>query len=150
MKRRSIAAAGFVRRALLDRAAYVDTDCASNACDVAMFACVANQCVDQQQDGSETAVDCGGGTGVRRVRLGRPVTVIQTAAFRAIKSRTHALSASVATVGATAPKRGSIVAALPAHRVEADNRALRIAIAPRGRATRSPCFAWQISVRTTG
>ncbi len=40
----------------------VDSDCASNACDADSLTCVANQCADHRQDGSETAVDCGGGT----------------------------------------------------------------------------------------
>jgi hypothetical protein len=38
----------------------VDSDCASNACDVVTQTCVASQCADQQKDGTETDVDCGG------------------------------------------------------------------------------------------
>jgi hypothetical protein len=37
-----------------------DADCASNACDAISLTCVASQCSDHRQDGSETDVDCGG------------------------------------------------------------------------------------------
>jgi len=40
----------------------VATDCASNACSLISGQCVASQCSDQQKDGAETDVDCGGGT----------------------------------------------------------------------------------------
>lgn len=39
-----------------------DTDCLSNACDFITSTCVANKCLDQRKDGSETDIDCGGGT----------------------------------------------------------------------------------------
>ena len=39
----------------------LDTDCASDACDAASLTCVSSQCSDQQKDGLETDVDCGGG-----------------------------------------------------------------------------------------
>jgi hypothetical protein len=38
-----------------------DTDCANLACDPMTGKCAANQCSDQQKDGAETDVDCGGG-----------------------------------------------------------------------------------------
>jgi hypothetical protein len=37
-------------------------DCASNACDDVTGKCVSSECADQKQDGTETDVDCGGGT----------------------------------------------------------------------------------------
>ncbi len=40
----------------------VDGDCGSDACDNVTGQCVTGQCVDQHLDGSETDVDCGGGT----------------------------------------------------------------------------------------
>jgi hypothetical protein len=39
----------------------LDADCKSDACDVATFACVSNQCLDHRIDGNESDVDCGGG-----------------------------------------------------------------------------------------
>jgi hypothetical protein len=39
-----------------------NTDCTSNACDTVTHKCVANLCLDQIKDGTETDVDCGGGT----------------------------------------------------------------------------------------
>jgi hypothetical protein len=39
----------------------IDPDCASNACDMSTFLCVASQCTDGQKDGAETDIDCGGG-----------------------------------------------------------------------------------------
>jgi hypothetical protein len=39
-----------------------DTDCMSMACDGVSFVCDSNQCVDRRLDGTETDVDCGGGT----------------------------------------------------------------------------------------
>ena len=39
-----------------------DTDCTSNACDALSHTCVASQCLDHRTDGSETDIDCGGGT----------------------------------------------------------------------------------------
>ena len=44
----------------LTRKCLVDTDCTSNACDALSLTCVAIQCADHRQDGSETDVDCGG------------------------------------------------------------------------------------------
>jgi hypothetical protein len=38
----------------------VDSDCSSNACDANTFLCVASQCADHRQDGTETDIDCGG------------------------------------------------------------------------------------------
>ncbi len=40
----------------------VNGDCASSACDAVSFVCVTSQCSDHRKDGSETDVDCGGGT----------------------------------------------------------------------------------------
>jgi hypothetical protein len=37
-----------------------DTDCLSNACSTITHECIASQCSDGRQDGSETDVDCGG------------------------------------------------------------------------------------------
>ncbi len=48
-------------RCSLNQACMADTDCASNACDANSHTCVASQCIDHQQDGAETDVDCGGG-----------------------------------------------------------------------------------------
>jgi hypothetical protein len=39
-----------------------DTDCVSNACNFVSHLCMSSQCTDQQKDGAETDVDCGGGT----------------------------------------------------------------------------------------
>ncbi|HET7063190.1 MAG TPA: hypothetical protein VFI49_02870, partial [Rudaea sp.] len=39
-----------------------DADCSSSACDAVSNTCVASQCIDHHKDGSETSVDCGGGT----------------------------------------------------------------------------------------
>jgi hypothetical protein len=39
----------------------LDGDCINNACDAITLTCVANQCSDHRQDGTETDVDCGGG-----------------------------------------------------------------------------------------
>ena len=39
-----------------------NSNCASGACDNTTGVCAANSCVDQKQDGTETDVDCGGGT----------------------------------------------------------------------------------------
>jgi hypothetical protein len=38
----------------------VDSNCLSNACDATTLKCVANQCADHRQDGTETDADCGG------------------------------------------------------------------------------------------
>jgi hypothetical protein len=46
----------------LGKSCKVDSDCTTNACDALTLTCVANQCNDQVQDGSETDIDCGGGT----------------------------------------------------------------------------------------
>jgi len=43
-------------------ACQLDRDCASNACDATSFTCVTSQCFDHQKDGTETDVDCGGGS----------------------------------------------------------------------------------------
>jgi hypothetical protein len=40
----------------------IDADCASGACDVTSFTCTENLCSDHLKDGTETDVDCGGGT----------------------------------------------------------------------------------------
>jgi hypothetical protein len=40
----------------------VDADCVTQACDAVAHVCDANQCTDKQKDGSETDIDCGGGT----------------------------------------------------------------------------------------
>ena len=40
----------------------IDADCTSNACDAVSLICVAAQCADHLKDGTETDVDCGGGT----------------------------------------------------------------------------------------
>ena len=45
-----------------DQACQVDTDCTTSACDFVTGLCAANMCSDRRQDGSETDVDCGGGT----------------------------------------------------------------------------------------
>lgn len=45
-----------------DQGCNADSDCLSNACDLISNTCVANACLDQRKDGSETGVDCGGGT----------------------------------------------------------------------------------------
>jgi len=42
------------------KACNLDADCASNACDAISHLCVASQCLDHRQDGTETDVDCGG------------------------------------------------------------------------------------------
>ena len=39
-----------------------DADCLTGACDNVSGKCVASACFDERKDGSETAVDCGGGT----------------------------------------------------------------------------------------
>jgi hypothetical protein len=39
-----------------------NADCTSTACDAVSLLCVANQCVDEHVDNTETDVDCGGGT----------------------------------------------------------------------------------------
>jgi hypothetical protein len=39
----------------------LDSDCVSNACDLATHRCVADQCADHRKDGAESDVDCGGG-----------------------------------------------------------------------------------------
>jgi hypothetical protein len=39
-----------------------DSDCSSSACDAITSTCTGSQCLDHQQDGVETDVDCGGGT----------------------------------------------------------------------------------------
>jgi hypothetical protein len=39
----------------------LDTDCVSNACDLATHRCITDQCKDHRQDGAETDADCGGG-----------------------------------------------------------------------------------------
>ena len=38
----------------------VDSDCTSTACDALSLNCVASRCMDNQKDGNETDVDCGG------------------------------------------------------------------------------------------
>jgi Cys-rich repeat protein len=40
----------------------VDSDCTSMACDALTLVCDPNQCTDHKKDGTETDVDCGGGT----------------------------------------------------------------------------------------
>jgi hypothetical protein len=47
---------------VVGKACAADTDCASNACDSLSLLCVASQCSDHRKDGSETDIDCGGGT----------------------------------------------------------------------------------------
>jgi len=46
----------------VNAACAADTDCTTSACDAVSKTCVASQCADHQKDGSETDVDCGGGT----------------------------------------------------------------------------------------
>ena len=41
---------------------HVSSDCTTNACDTVTGQCASSTCTDQQQDGNETGVDCGGGT----------------------------------------------------------------------------------------
>jgi hypothetical protein len=48
-------------RCALSQGCQLNTDCASNACNVATHLCVSSQCTDQQKDGLETDIDCGGG-----------------------------------------------------------------------------------------
>ena len=47
---------------VVGRRCMVASDCVSAACDVLSATCVASQCSDHSRDGSESDVDCGGGT----------------------------------------------------------------------------------------
>jgi cysteine-rich repeat protein len=53
----------------------VSSDCSTNACDAISKTCVANQCADNQKDGAETDVDCGGAT-CGKCALGKTCGVI--------------------------------------------------------------------------
>ncbi len=47
---------------LVGKTCATGADCASGSCDAESKTCVSSQCIDHQQDGAETDVDCGGGT----------------------------------------------------------------------------------------
>jgi len=49
----------------------VNTDCTSNACNVVTNTCVASTCQDNQKDGNETDVDCGGANACARCAVGQ-------------------------------------------------------------------------------
>jgi hypothetical protein len=53
---------GFCTACPLAKGCEVDTDCISLACDALKLLCINNQCFDHRTDGSETDLDCGGGT----------------------------------------------------------------------------------------
>jgi hypothetical protein len=52
----------------------LDSDCSSNACDALGLTCVTSQCMDNQQDGMETDVDCGGPMCTARCAVGQKCT----------------------------------------------------------------------------
>jgi N-acetylneuraminic acid mutarotase len=59
----------------LNQKCIVDSDCASNACDALSLTCVANQCTDHRQDGTETDVDCGGLNSCARCASGQACNI---------------------------------------------------------------------------
>lgn len=52
-----------------------NSDCTSNACDAFLLKCVASQCSDHKQDGSETDTDCGGPNSCARCNVGQKCIV---------------------------------------------------------------------------
>jgi hypothetical protein len=53
---------GFCPACAVGKQCALNSDCTSVACDFVSGRCVSNLCFDQRKDGSETDIDCGGGT----------------------------------------------------------------------------------------